>query len=85
MSGVWLQILDRYGIAIVLLLAMGIFLWKAVWPFMMEQIRMSQASREKALDVFAAALKESNDTHRQAVAEIVKAIGELRDEVRRKG
>lgn len=56
------QLLDRYGIAIALLAAIGIALKRGVWPFLVEQVKRFQDTRDQERAAFIASLTALEQT-----------------------
>lgn len=69
----FIEILNRYGVPVVALVAIAVFVWKGIWPFLLRHLENTQKLLE---DQLAAAQEE----RRQSMREFMAAIAR-RDEV----
>lgn len=89
----WTDIAGRFGIPVVIIAAVGWFLYKKVWPFVTEQITEAQAQRKLEVERFVETIRardtlmgEMQREHLKALttmaAEFTGEMRALRDEVK---
>ena len=79
--GNWTDLLTRFGGQTATIIALVWFLWRGVWPVILQRLDTSEAAREREFERFGAALKQTNEIHAAAVKQIVEALQALREEV----
>ena len=70
----WLQLLDRYGLQTLALVAGSIFAAKIMWPWFTSQLDKLQAARERDLDRFNAQLTEISKGTATALEKLTERI-----------
>ena len=77
----WIELILRFGMPTVL--AVGLLWWihRTVWPAMERRAERAELAHERALEAFAAALRDTNTTHERVIAQIVEGIKDLEKEV----
>jgi hypothetical protein len=75
----WQAIADKYGIISVVLIALALFVWKVIWPFMTTQIQLSQDEMRKSNALLQEQLAASHTARERALGEFMAAL-EKRDD-----
>lgn len=71
-----------YGVPMIILAAIGIFVYRSGWPFMQEQIRASQQERKEQAAEFMKALERRDAQNAAQNAAIIATLQELVNSVR---
>lgn len=87
MSEEWIKIAAQWGIAGFVLLAVGIGIWKGLWPFLRKMIEDAQIARSKEIELFTQHLErrdarqtEMSEKHVAAIEKHTVAITSLTGE-----
>src|SRR5215213_3025609 len=74
----WQGIAERFGVSFLILCALGLCIWKMLWPFLTEQINASRQQVEKTNTLLEAQLNASHSAREKALSEFMNAL-ERRD------
>jgi hypothetical protein len=85
----WGDLLDRFGLPILFLFVMGLFIWKGLWPLVIkalstleEQVREARQARQSDTERFLGSLNEFHNISRkqtEAIEKLTASIDDLRD------
>jgi hypothetical protein len=85
----WAKIAGQFGIPIIILGALSWFLYKRVWPFIVDQIKEAQALRKLEVERFVETIRnrdimmgEMQREHTKSLDAIVAEIRGLRTDLR---
>jgi len=78
----WIDIASKFGIPLALLLALGWFLAKTVWPFVTKQIEQAQADRKTEIDKFDNTIKTRDALMVQQWREHLHALDAMTEQIR---
>lgn len=82
MEAHWIDIASKFGIPLALLLALGWFLAKTVWPFVTKQIEQAQADRKTEIDKFDNTIKTRDALMVQQWREHLHALDAMTEQIR---
>jgi ABC-type nitrate/sulfonate/bicarbonate transport system substrate-binding protein len=84
----WLDLIAKAGWPVVALIGLAYFLARHVWPFVLKQIEVAQATRQAEMKEFFEAMKEflealrRRDAHaEQTQAEVIEVLHKMAGEI----
>jgi hypothetical protein len=83
------EMLERFGLPILFLVVVGLFIWKLLWPLIIkamaaleDQIKEARQARKEDTDRFLQALSDRdrvNEGQTRAIENLTRQIDEIRD------
>lgn len=82
------HLIDRFGLPVAMLVVVGLFLWKGLWPFMIKRIEQNEAMLKEQINAAHLELKSARDysaeiTQKQTaiLSSLVQAVDFIKQEL----